>query len=177
MAMNKLAQKLIHDLRFDAHTRGHFSISSWSGKNSCGTVGCIAGTAIMRAVPKAVLVNQNVLWSVGDVPGFDPDEWGYSHDSLGSYILGLPSRRVGAQLFLPWEKWISPLLESGGAARFITDLSHNERPSLDTIGKMVMWANALPSNAYHPTHCANALENLLTKERQYVDWAEAWCEA
>jgi hypothetical protein len=175
--MNELAQKLFHDLRFDPHTRKHFNISSWSGGGTCGTVGCIAGTAILRAVPAAAVSGADILWSSKDVPGFDTDKWGYGHSSLGAYLLGLSSVKLAEQLFLPLSEWTSPLVSCGDQAKFIASLSHNERPDLSSVEKMVAWAKAMPPRRFHPTHCANALENVLTKERQYVDWAEAWCEA
>lgn len=53
---NDLALELIHDLRFDDHTRRHFSIKLRSGRGACETVGCIAGTVEdMKEFAKTVL--------------------------------------------------------------------------------------------------------------------------
>lgn len=174
--MNELARQLIHDLRFDAHTRKHFSINSWTGRATCGTVGCIAGTAIYRAWPESTENGSGIKVSpqrYRETIAAGYKTAGYS--SYGAYILGLPEESSDA-LFLPDMNWKDPLVTAGVDADFIRKLSHNERPSLDTVEKMIAFAKALPKTAWHPSHCANALENLLGNERRYVDWAEAWCE-
>lgn len=173
--MNDLARKLIHDLRFDAHTREHFNISSWGGNGTCGTVGCIAGTALVRAYGLTFL-NSSGDYTGGEFP------WGYSRSAAG--VLGLSKVSgffdeiyVADQLFIPLMYWASPLKKNGADADFLKRLGHNERPDLSTVEKMVSFAHALPNTAFHPTHCANALENVIEHGREYVDWAEAWVEA
>ena len=166
--MNDLARQLIHDLRHDAHTREHFSIRRWSGNRSCATVGCIAGTAIIRA-------RKNARW-IGDSLFINNRPVSNQYDMVraGQQALGLPTRAVARQLFEPWNYWQYPLYGDHADADFLQALNANERPDLSTVAKMIAWARNLPQNAYHPTHCANALENVLVHERLYVDWAEAW---
>lgn len=176
--INDLAKQLIHDLRFDAHTREHFSITSWEGRGTCGTVGCIAGTAILRAAANAGFVRvfspRGAEKYVGDAENFLSPRDG-TYIQTGARLLGM-EKSIAGQLFIPGDDWVDPLQRYGADAEFITRLSHNERPDVSTVDKMIAWANNMPPDAWHPTHCANALENLLGNERRYVDWAEVWCE-
>lgn len=165
--INPLAAGLIRDLRHDAHTREHFSIYSWDGKGTCGTVGCIAGTALVRAYgirwcsrPKA----SNERLHEGEFPYS-------SYIEGGMAVLGLPSLQVAKQLFLPSTDWHHPLLRNGHA--FFDYLSHNEHPDLDSVEKMIAWARNCRSPTYTPDACANAFEAVLLHERGYIDWAEA----
>lgn len=184
--INEIAGQLIHDLRHDAHTRKHFNISSWNGK-TCGTVGCIAGTAIYRTViknlkaegkswdefPSTSSLSDPLLKMAVKITG----EYGY--DVAGMKILNLPNREVANQLFIPRMHWFTPILNE---APIFSKLSENERPNLDTVEKMIAFAKEVESsnNLYikilNPSHCANALEDVLKHERLYVDWAEAWRE-
>lgn len=176
--MNELARQLIHDMRFDAHTREHFSINHWIGKDTCGTIGCIAGTAIYRAWPESTNDGTRGI-HVSEQRAREAEAAGYGlggYDNYGAYILGIPEP-VKRELFIPTKYWVKPLIKHGVNADFLERLSHNEAPSLDTVEKMIAFAKNLPPNAWHPSHCANALETILVNERRYVDWAEAWCEA
>ncbi|MDE2096546.1 MAG: hypothetical protein KGL39_04810 [Patescibacteria group bacterium] len=170
--ISAFAEKLINDLRFDAHTRRHFSITAFSGAGTCGTVGCIAGTAIYRAFPEVLPDGSNLIVPDhirrGSIEG---NNWATDVE-LGAHLLGIDRKSSAQQLFLPWEYWESPLI----LGDFGEGLSHNERPDLTTVEKMIAFAKDMPLSRYHPTHCANALENLLKHERAYVDWAEAWEE-
>lgn len=172
--MNKIAEQLIHDLRFDANTREHFSITSWWGKGSCGSIGCIAGTAIVRAfgvkfhgIHLPETPEMNAAWK-----SWDGKDIGY-FTKIGASALGIKDFGVASQLFQPTSNWCEPLRFSRAKAEFITRLSHNERPDLSSIEKMILWAANIPEKPFHPTACANALENVLKHERLYVDWAEA----
>ncbi len=168
--INPLAEQLIHDLRYDPHTRHHFDIDSWSGKATCRTVGCIAGTAILRTFASAHPYEHTIA-----IPELGGD-WNYV--DLGAELLGLPSTEVGEQLFLPVTDWLGPLQRYGHYTPFLERLTHNERPNLPTVEAMLAWANSYDDHHeriwWSPEHCAATLENLLKHERLYVDWAEGW---
>lgn len=170
--MNDLARQLVWDLRNDPYTREHFSISSYLGKETCGSVGCIAGTAFYRAFPE--LQGKFPRGKQGDFLEAIYKATSELPSEVGARILGLPSISVAEQLFLPWEHWQAPL--ASGFADFIFKLSDNERPNLDTVEKMIAWAKSFNGSPMMPgpSACANALENVIEKERMYVDWAEAW---
>lgn len=162
--INELAASIIHDLRHDLHTREHFYIYAWEGRKTCGTVGCIAGTAILRVYPQEE--RDCLQWNLrgGDLVGTAVE------------LLGLPTRAVGNCLFIPGDNWIDPILEKGKEADWLVALGDNERPDLETVAKMVAWVKTVDrfrESNFGPTACANALESVLKHERQYVDWAEA----
>ena len=160
--LNPIAEKLIHDLRYDAHTREHFSISSWTGRGTCNTVGCIAGTAI--------------LMSLGDKYLDDPAEIRFHMSGAGSYIaagariLGIAEHQTAKDLFLPWEAADSIL--KFGPAHF-DYLPTQARPDLSTVARMKVWARKRLYTDHTPDRCALALERIVRDEIPYCDWAYA----
>lgn len=157
--LNPLAEQLIYDLRHDKHTKEHFSIHAWEGKGTCGTVGCIAGTALAR----------HLKLKPGDSIINSPKEGSYVEH--GSQVLGI-DERVGFQLFIPTDFWFRPLSQD----TLFYDYSHNEKPSESYIQELKSWAEKLNhlETGFKPEICANALEQVTLHEKPYVDWMQAF---
>lgn len=170
--LNPIAEQLIHDLRFDDHTREHFDIGAWEGKGTCGTVGCIAGTAI-------ALEHRFVEWGNFKRQAVCLKR---TYASEGARVLGL-SERVADQLFVPVTCWFEPLWKN----ILFEEYSHNERPSDQYIDELKQWAKEVDIvscytgnctgpdfDKYTPSICAHALEQVTKYEQPYVDWKRAF---
>jgi len=175
--LSNIAHELIERLRTDEHTRRHFDIKYWEGNNTCGTVGCIAGTAIAME-HKFVSYrawNQQFLEKL-------PTE---SNTAEGARILGIDNHRTAAQLFIPLDMWFQPLTMGNDLFFY---LEGNEKPTVDYVKQMRNWArNQTPfdyrlvdpisdrprphPDIFTPDACANALEQL--DEVPFVDWMRA----
>lgn len=181
--MNEIAAKLIHDLRYDAFTRQHFDIEVW-GSSNCGSVGCIAGTAVLMACgvpeqrgPVFLTANKRLCNIVGK--RFTED--GYpSFDNMiikGAEVLGITEVRTAHDLFVPWDHASKLRCAHSGAFDY---LPTQARPSLETVEQMVRWAEDLSSDNPHnitPDRAAYALERIVRDEVPYCNWAEAFEKA
>ena len=169
--MTEHAHRLIKSLRSDPLVRDHFSRVTWSGKGTCGSVGCIAGTVIATA------------------HNFAPDrDWHEQNRSLtrrsiaeaASELLGI-EYRVGEQLFAPWGYWFGPLILD----RLFAKYSHNERPADGYIAELKTWAESVSHcnfggpepRQFTPDICANAVGQVAINRLPYVDWKRAFEEA
>lgn len=164
--LNPLAEQLIHDLRYDSHTRQHFSIMNWSGKNTCRTVGCIAGTAILRSFGE-----DEIVWYGCEFRLQDPTR---TYVDAGAELLNLDTESA-RQIFMPWQ-WMEGLLFERMSSPF-EHLSHNERPALETVEQMKRWALEHQDGPHHKVFdadtSARVLELKLAEEIPYVDWMTA----
>lgn len=157
--MNETARELIHRLRNDEYTRTHFNMNNWQTPG-CSTVGCLAGTAILMEDGAHHGANF-LLFHSGD-----------GIIARGAEILGLPSARVGTELFLP--DFLATMLNND-AARYYEVLGQNERPGAQQIQDMIEWARRFNSHKLTPDVCASVLESTLVQERQFVLWSEHAC--
>ena len=157
--MNNAAKELITALRENHRIRQHFNMGNWRSK-TCGTVGCLAGTAIGMGKWKIKL---NSVFS------------GKSIQDEAREILGL-SRDSSISLFIP-TVWIS--ISSRSPEYLLDAIPANQRPSLNTVEEMVKFANSFrsaPEKIYSfigPDQAANALEATLTLHPDYVNWHKA----
>jgi len=169
--MTEHAHRLIKSLRSDTLVRDHFSIVDWSGKGTCGSVGCIAGTVIAQArnfAPDQDWHKQSLFALDGSIV------------EAASELLDIDPL-VGIQLFVPWENWFRPLFQD----RLFNNYSHNERPSESYIAKLKAWANGLSNDCtygpipeeYTPDICSNAVELVAIDRLPYVDLKRAFEEA
>ena len=164
-----IAKQLIYDLRNDAHTREHFSIVNWHGKNTCGTVGCIAGTAVYR--DKQTSEDRHIAEIL-------KEENGNFFIDKGQEILGIPYRETARHLFIP-TAWIDDLRYEHEPFDF---LPAQAQPVLDTVNDMKQWAETFRMYSYtesmrmlnKPDMCANALEQVTVEELPYVNWKRAY---
>jgi len=178
MQLTPAAFELIRDLRGDAYVREHFSMMSWMNIDApCGTIGCIAGTALMqKGVDIHRMQNAMIVKRAADHLGID-------------YL------DVAKQLFQPWH-W------SAVVEKAFPDLNENARPSANRLVKMRTFnqRHIRPNIVGFPSSpgeierdfayawsvvqsrdprlfltadaAANALERLQDHET-FVDWAEA----
>ncbi len=162
--MTPIAQKLINNLRHDPHTRKHFSISEWEGAGTCGTVGCIAGTAIyMLGQERGRLVEGDPL-ETANLLGF------LDIIQAGQEMLGIEFYETAKQLFVP--------LKLAWDFRDRRDpfayLPTQARPGLSTVAKMIAWAESYYWEGVTPDRAAFALERIVRDGVPYCNWAEAF---
>ena len=164
--MTPIAQKLIHNLRHDSHTRKHFSISKWTGAGTCGTVGCIAGTVIyMLGQERGRLVEGDPFETAAAVFGW-PDIV-----RAGQEALGIEFYETADHLFLPRRmagKLLAPELQA------FDYLPSQARPDLSTVAKMQTWARSYEAGSIGPDRAAFALERVVRDGVPYCNWAEAF---
>ena len=178
----EIAKQLIYNLRNDNHVREHFSIRHWEGKGTCGTVGCIAGTALVMAR----------LWEPTYYSHFlgelvlDSDDFEYDNFTKeGQKVLGLEFRQTAMHLFIP------DTVFDGRAGSYNLSqehhpflyLSQNAQPQFETIEAMLEFYKSLDAEGYSisqkvtPDRAAHALEQVTVDEIPYVDWKRAFEEA
>lgn len=176
----EIAKQLIYDLRNDEFTREHFSIRSWNGKGTCGTVGCIAGTAVAMAglwKPSEVNVfGERVRFQLGDINR----PINIIEDARKA--LGLPDTETARDLFLPMQ-WPDMFREgrklytADGIPYHVAPYSHlpsQARPALETVEQMKAWASLWCGFlSVTPDEAANALEQVTVDEIPYVNWKRA----
>ena len=173
--MTPIAEELIRRLRYDPETRGEFDISTWEDRRECGTVRCIAGSAVHLARDPSPLGERQILWdhSLYLTPTAQ------SYTELAAKLLGIPFMRTARDLFMPWE--------AGHRVGYHGDRAFDSypeqaRPDLSTIEKMRRWAaevSSIPAgNAWQscitPDRAAYALERVTKDEIPYCNWAEAF---
>lgn len=182
--LTPIAEKLIHNLRHDANTRMHFSITYWAGKGTCGTVGCLAGTAIAMSNRFASDKDwQDQREKQTAILGFSS---GSSNVEDGMKILGLPDKSAAEMLFMPRGMWLDPLIERRERPWYLDPYRHlsgNAKPSSDYVEEMVDWAMQYRGTHFdeyingYPERAARALELVTKDEVPYVDWKRAFEEA
>lgn len=180
--LNPIAENLLHDLRYNRHTRNHFAMNRWES-SSCKTVGCLAGTAIaIHHLSQGKCI----------APIFLPDGR-EDYSSYGRKILGISQRATANDLFLPHEALIKVVRY--GRHRF-KYLPTQARPALETVESMKKWAKSqgVRKNIIDlwdmsiflstefmanitPDRAAYALERVLKDEIPYVNWQEAFEKA
>lgn len=177
--MTNIARELVHNLRHDPHVRRHFSIVSWDGKGTCGTVGCIAGTAVAMQQQLTPWDNLRKIYTAtaGAATAATKGDWGtFGRVGVGARILGLDPE-LARQLFLP-DNWLLGLsMPTVYPPLFILpDAGHNRKPSAEYIEELKAWAVAQDAVEFikscTPDASANALEDLLDGQ-PYVDWKSA----
>lgn len=181
--MNPIAEKLIHNLRHDAHTRAHFDMSKWAGKETCNTVGCITGTAIMMAHPEFEDVDE--VWDLPKIEVRANHRPYQPYIINGMKILGIPFFETAADLFIPMD-WT--VLKAWTAAKdyynylpedYYGYLPKQARPTNEHIEKMKEWAQQNKEGLHNitPTVAARGLELVTKDELPYMDWQRAFEEA
>lgn len=156
---------LINDLRHEERLRKHFKMGTWFSsidKRRCGTVGCIAGTILLRN---------------GRTAGqyFRADDVARTIEADAAEILEIP-RAVAQHLFLPHSWTIDLVCE--GFHRHYEHLWHekdNYRCDLTTIESMKKWALKCDTHWDHnitPDGAADVLEGILDRHPGWVDWSE-----
>ena len=177
----EIAKQLIYNLRNDDHVREHFSISSWAGKKTCGTVGCIAGTALVMAG----------LWEASRV-NFDDEPTlhtsNFKHGDLvssGQGVLGIEFEKTADHLFMPFNVFgyeVTAYNLTQDRHPFLY-LPKNAQPQFDTIQDMLDFYKSLDKEGecitqkITPDHAAHALEQVTVDEIPYVNWKRAFEEA
>lgn len=137
-----------------------FRMRTWMMPHgSCGTVGCIAGHAVMMFRPDLV----------SELTANDTD-W-VRH---GADICGLPLP-VACHLFVP-ARWILDLHRRRFQKRYESVWTGNYRCDLDTVERMQQWAQEFNAeyfmhhiDAGHAVRCIDQLE----VNPHYVDWQRA----
>jgi len=170
--MTPIAEQLIHNLRHDSYTRQHFSITAWRGKNTCNTVGCIAGTALIMSGD----------WkTVGGV--LNPKNFFGEFVSNARLVLGIEFHDTAFDLFLPngWTRrvrgklWYYDFTERPISLDY-SYLPEQARPSPDYVAEMREWTENF-DNDVTPDQAARALELVTKDELPYCDWKRAVEEA
>ena len=162
--MTPIPEKLIYNLRNDAHTRKHFSINAWEGAGTCNTVGCIAGTAIFME-----MVDLNLhLGGEERLKNRQIKLGRYSQD--GQRILGIPYYETASHLFIPLHS--ASLIENLGPEVF-SYLPTQARPDQSTFERILSWAKNPFSGEITPDRAALALERIVKDEIPYCDWSYA----
>lgn len=161
-------ETMINVLRNSPNIRQSFDMSSYIALNTfnphnvCGTVGCIAGKAVM-------LFERDLLL---DLKQRNEDIYENIYFMVrGATLLGITAINA-SHLFTP-DMWQRDVMND----YTWESLSHNERPNLDTVAKMKAFADSwgLSANiceSIGPDQAANALSGLLSHPG-YVDWREA----
>lgn len=168
------AEWLIDALQNDPKVAEHFSISSWEGKNTCGTVGCIAGTAVAHHYQFKDSDNLAVKYSIFARNEYSPlmycDVPGKHMTALGAKVLGL-GIPTATHLFIPM-RWRVDLMDEMP----FPHLTARQRPTAERIELMreftLNWVH------YYITapQAGRALKSVLVDEVPYVDWRRAVLE-
>ncbi len=182
--MNGLAKQLIDDMRHNKYVRAHFNMLYYHGRNRCNTVGCIAGTAIYMSntkigIDKAGIARLSMILAAHGTSAIEDGELVYAQK-----LLGINHTKTAIDLFMPWEqmKALQPSTKYFPRGRVprpadhFDYLSHNERPDLDTVRKMIQWARLRENVSIDPSvdQAALALERVVRDEIPYCNWAEAY---
>lgn len=187
MKMTPVAAELIHRLRNDKFTRNHFNMGVWINEG-CGTVGCLAGTAMLIEADEGKRYDEVRLLLSRANNSFLP---GCSHTVIqgASRILGL-DQRAGRELFLPGtfaynvtvEDTVTTLPERDAPwllehPYYMETYGPNERPGAEQVRALVKWGIYFRRNRFTsrlgPDECADALERTLMNESPYARWAAA----
>lgn len=184
MRETTLAKQIVHDLRHDEETRRSFSMDSWIGKGTWGTVGCIAGTALMRAYDEFYSDSEGLpLHSgfekiramtrrpVGECSRFAP----HPIVETAQALLGIEFTETAWDLFVPCQN-----IDFSPESRHFEYLPTQARPDLSTIDEMRRWAKKMEnyplyaSPVFTPDVAAYALERVAIDGVPYCNWAEAF---
>lgn len=177
-----LAAEIVRDLRTDPETRRHFSMSSWAGMGTCDTVGCIAGTAILRSDMARTMFlfgpSRRILdWRMSCIA-----------EEVAAELLGISEAYTAGDLFMP-STHVDRVLGSKDPFAY---LPSQARPPAETVARMREWAESArqtrPDEPRHmcwwtrlnrritPDQAATALERVALDDVPWCDWSEAMAE-
>lgn len=199
--MTPLAKTLIHELRHNRYMRDNWDMSSWVENvnsppseqwgNVCGTVGCIAGSAMLLSGK----------WKAADLltQERENERSGEFFVKTAAELLEIPFTQTATDLFIPSlcidrtskhtnPSYIETLLRAWDLPIDTAwdYLPTQARPRLETVNQMKAWANSyfdhsreiMYSNRVFehatPDRAAYALERITRDEIPYCNWAEAF---
>lgn len=163
------AQELIKFLE-EPSSEIDFDMSEWAKEELCGTVGCIAGTAIFLNDP---IRFKSLLHSYGD---FTPENHNVYFVGKGAELLGI-EMPVARHLFMP-QIWVYDLHDGAYAWHYEKVWTHNYRADLNTIKKMVDWAGDWRGpdlvNSVTRQHAIEAIKQTAIDKEPYMDWQKVF---
>lgn len=181
MLNEALFRATIKALRTEGQLRAGFHMGNWL--NTCGTAGCIAGSAVILAQRNRSLAPNASLQAIYG----RPEEIGFRYNA--ATLLGLTDA-MSFQLFAPGN-WTTSLYD-GDFLNTIIPTPNNPLPPTDYVEDMARWAEnvdlslgGLWPKGYgrserrvpiSPDYAALTLEHILERHPHYVDWMAPWQE-